>query len=295
MTGEDSDSNTKVFVLAVIVVGIALYKYTSKLQQFEQNVKTFFFSFFTIRTAIIFSLIILPIITTLIIYRRIKNKREAIESEKIERAWRIEFRKQEKLKKEEEKRRLEEELRQQEAERKRLLKGYRGIRKRFRKSKIVLDKKVYLEDDLGEADKAFLFSEDKFIRVSQNNLSGEKEDYIVFQDKFESPNHIICVNEIVDYIKQFTQDIKTYRTVMPDIVFTCEDKKYAIEVETGKVLRDKQKMENKLKLLKERFNKNWFFFVTNRNMEREYAKLGEVSTKRNIKSKIDKLFRNSWS
>jgi hypothetical protein len=80
---------------------------------------------------------------------------------------------------------------------------------------------------------------------------------------------------------------------MPDIVFEANGKKHAIEVETGEVIRDKKKMQNKISLLKMKYKDNWFFFVTNRNLEKKYSKLGETSTKRNINSKIDKIFRNS--
>lgn len=163
--------------------------------------------------------------------------------------------------------------------------------KRYTKNNIVDGQKAYVKKGLNKADLAFLTSEG-FIETEQTNIDGQKRDYLVFYDKFESPIHIICVKEIIDYLKEFTQDIQTYRTVMPDIVFDCNNKKYAIEVETGEIFRDKKKMQNKISLLNKKFGKNWFFFVTNRNLENKYAKLGETSTKRNIKSKINKIFRN---
>ena len=139
-----------------------------------------------------------------------------------------------------------------------------------------------------------IFLEDKgFIKVRERNLNGEIRYYFVVSDKFESPRHIICVKEIVDYLKEFTKEVETYRTTMPDIVFTYNRINYAIEVETGNNIRDKRKIANKIRLLNERFGKNWFFFVTNRNLERIYSKLGETSTKRNIKFKIRQIFKNS--
>ncbi|MBU2576472.1 MAG: hypothetical protein KKF50_02000 [Nanoarchaeota archaeon] len=162
----------------------------------------------------------------------------------------------------------------------------------YTKSKIVPDQKVYLKKELDESDLAFLTSEG-FIETEQTNIDGQKRNYIVFNDKFESPIHIICIKEIVDYLKDFTEEIKTYRTVMPDIVFTHNNKEHAIEVETGVIIkRDKKKLRNKIDLLNKRYGNNWFFFVTNRNLEKEYSKLGETSTKRNIKSKINKIFQN---
>ena len=62
-------------------------------------------------------------------------------------------------------------------------------------------------------------------------------------------SHIICIKEITDYLKQFTQDIQTYRTVKPDIVFNAKGEKYAIEVETGKInnLKQIKRKSNNLK------------------------------------------------
>jgi len=159
------------------------------------------------------------------------------------------------------------------------------------KSKIVLDKRVYVRKELDESDIRFLISTN-FNEVKQTNISGKKEVYLVINEKSESPNHIICINEIADYLKQFTQDIQTYKTSMPDIVFNANGKEFAIEVETGKIIRDKEKMKNKINLLNEKFKKNWFFFVTDRNLEKRYSKFGKVSNKRNIKFKIKQIFKN---
>lgn len=162
----------------------------------------------------------------------------------------------------------------------------------YRETKIIEEQKAYITDDLDLSDRNFLLSKG-FIWHTQNNLDGKQRAYLVFNDKYESPNHIICTKEIVDFLKKFTDDIKTFRTVMPDVVFTCNDKSYAIEVETGTIIRDKKKMQNKIDLLNKNYKNNWFFFVTNRNMEKEYLKYGKVTTKRNIKIKIRQIFNNS--
>lgn len=132
-----------------------------------------------------------------------------------------------------------------------------------------------------------------FIDVKERNLDGKKKGYLVIADKFESPRHIICIKEIVDYLREFTEDVETYRTTMPDIVFTNNRIKHAIEVETGNNIRDKRKIANKIRLLNERFGKNWFFFVTNRNLEKKYSKFGKTTTKRSIKFKIRQIFKSS--
>jgi type IV secretory pathway VirB4 component len=160
------------------------------------------------------------------------------------------------------------------------------------KSKIKSGQRVYVKKDLDESDLRYLIS-NGFKEVKQTNISGKKEEYMVINERSESPNHIICIKEIVDYLKQFTNDIKTYQTTMPDIVFNANGKYFAIEVETGEVIKNKKRMSNKIKLLNEKFEKRWFFFVTNRNLKEKYLKLGATANKRNIKFKIRQIFKNS--
>ena len=83
------------------------------------------------------------------------------------------------------------------------------------------------------------------------------------------------------------------KTVKPDIIFEALGKKYAIEVETGKVLHnDKKKFANKVKNLKNEFGKNWFFALTNRNLFEAYKKFGETYHKRNLLKKIQRCFEH---
>jgi F0F1-type ATP synthase membrane subunit b/b' len=259
------------------------------MQKFESDTKTFLLNFFIWEIAIFIIIIVLFFFLVKTIVRKIIAKKNAKIWEEQNQLWQEQRRKGLR----EEKRRIKKErelirLEQTESPENQ----YKTTPKMYRENKIKEGQKAYLENELDEAELKFLTTSG-FEEVEQTDLDGKKNLYLVFHDKFESPRHIICVKEIVDYLKQFTKDIQTYRTVMPDIVFIANEKEYAIEVETGKIIKDKKKMQNKISLLKERYGKNWFFFVTNRNLEKEYSKLGETSTKRNVKSKIDKIFRNS--
>jgi len=52
-------------------------------------------------------------------------------------------------------------------------------------------------------------------------------------------------------------------------------------------------MRNKVSLLNKRYGNNWFFVLTDRNLKKYYQKYGEANSKRNIKLKIEKIFKNS--
>jgi hypothetical protein len=162
----------------------------------------------------------------------------------------------------------------------------------YEESMIREGQRAYPRKDMSFANWTFLTTEG-FIDVIERGLDGERKRYLVFKDKYESPRHMICIQEIIDYLKEFTHRVETYRAVMPDIVFYANGVRFAIEVETGKNIRDKRKMMTKLLSLKKRFGKNWFFFVTNRNLHKAYSKLGKTTTKRGVKFRIRQIFKNS--
>ena len=166
------------------------------------------------------------------------------------------------------------------------------VKPRKTENKIREGQKAYLKKELSKAELAFLVASG-FKEVLQAGLLGKKETYLVIEDKHESPGHIICIKEITDYLKQFTQEVRTYRTAMPDIVFNANGTEYAIEVETGEVLKSKKRMQQKIDFIKKKFGKNWLFFVINRNLEEKYSKLGITTNKRSIKFKIRQIFKNS--
>jgi hypothetical protein len=289
MESKDSGTNRDFVIVIIIVICVILVPFIQKIQKFESDTKTFFLSLFNWKTAIFVIIIVLFFFLVKTIISKITAKKNAKIWEEQNKFWQKERKKGLR----EEKRRIKKERELIKSEEIELPENqYKTTPEMYKESKIREGQKAYLENELGEGEIKFLTTSG-FVEVEQTDLDGKKNFYLVFQDKFESPVHIICIKEIVDYLKQFTQDIQTYRTIMPDIVFEANAKKYAIEVETGEIIRDKKKMQNKISLLKRRYGNNWFFFVTNRNLEKEYSKLGETSTKRNIKSKIDKIFKNS--
>jgi hypothetical protein len=97
-------------------------------------------------------------------------------------------------------------------------------------------------------------------------------------------------HDIFNYIKKFTNKVQMFETVKPDIVFKVDGKEYAIEVETGKLLKHNQKdLLNKIENLNKNYPDRWFFVVTNRNLRTSYSKLGKCHDKRHLASIISRI------
>ncbi|MEK6909263.1 MAG: DUF87 domain-containing protein [Nanoarchaeota archaeon] len=125
---------------------------------------------------------------------------------------------------------------------------------------------------------------------SKSILSNKTESYLIEQKKTESPQHIFMVKDISDYLKKFTDKVRIYETVQPDIVFEINEKKYAIEVETGSLLKSNKKaLKDKIELLNKKYKDRWFFVVTNRNIASKYSELGKTYDKRYINTLLKRL------
>jgi hypothetical protein len=57
----------------------------------------------------------------------------------------------------------------------------------------------------------------------------------------------------------------------------------AVEAETGKYRHSRERVYNKVQLLKKNYD-NWLFVVTNRNMASKYRFYGKVFEKRYVKN-----------
>jgi hypothetical protein len=74
----------------------------------------------------------------------------------------------------------------------------------------------------------------------------------------------------------------------PSLVFSANGKKFAIEVETGSILGNKQKLEEKIAALKQ-FD-DWFFVVTDSKLKKAYKQYGKTFGRFEVKKEIEKIF-----
>ena len=152
-----------------------------------------------------------------------------------------------------------------------------------------ISKTYFREKDLNEKHIKFLKSQG-FVECQQMGLEqGGRINYLILPTREnESIEHQFLVQLIYEELLKHTQMVQRYAVQKPDIVFSANGKRYAVEVETGTIIRDKEKFMNKLKLLKD--YDEWFFVVTDCKMKKLYAEYGETLTRVEVKEKIEELF-----
>lgn len=122
-----------------------------------------------------------------------------------------------------------------------------------------------------------------------NPFKRKKERFVFKKNPIESDSHFLTIYLIADFLKGKVDNLKTFQTKKPDITFKFKNKKYAIEVETGKIhSKSKKQLQEKVDLLNQNYDK-WFFVVIKRNFVARYRKFGKVIDARYLKNQLKKL------
>ena len=126
--------------------------------------------------------------------------------------------------------------------------------------------------------------------TSRKSCFSNVKKYLVKPRFNEGISHFFLIMDIANYLTSKNLDIKLFQTTHPDIIFGINGEKIAIEIETGKNLKNnKKQLIEKVKLLNENYD-DWFFVLTNRNLNRKYSAYGQVVDKRYLKNYLEKLF-----
>jgi hypothetical protein len=99
------------------------------------------------------------------------------------------------------------------------------------------------------------------------------------------------VFELAHFIRKQECKVWLHQTRDADIVFEVNNKKYAIEVETGSSIKHfhTKLLDEKIKNLNKNYRKNWFFVVTDRKIASKYSQLADTCDKRYVLSKIKRI------
>ncbi|HIH31467.1 TPA: hypothetical protein HA235_02060 [Candidatus Woesearchaeota archaeon] len=143
--------------------------------------------------------------------------------------------------------------------------------------------------------------EKNILRKSKHKQVNE---YCAYQKKiltaFVRPimNHSATHTFLVWSVKRLLEDfdvtkIEEHDTKDADITFIHYNKKYAIEIETGTLLRKERQLKNKVHYLNNKYPKRWFFVVSNRNLQAQYKKYGITTQRNRVSETLQKMLENT--
>jgi hypothetical protein len=85
--------------------------------------------------------------------------------------------------------------------------------------------------------------------------------------------------------------IREHLTKDADITFKYEDKWYALEIETGNLLRKRKQLEEKVAYLNKKYKKRWMFIVSNKNLVSHYRKYGFATPRKGVEENMQKYLK----
>lgn len=153
---------------------------------------------------------------------------------------------------------------------------------------------IYESDNLKFEEIEVLKKED-FKEINEYDLIYKKNtNFLVKQILNHSTTHTFLVGRIGELLNQYKDVKKVYfhETRDADITFEVNYKIYAFEIETGTLLAKKKQLEEKVSFLNNKYGKNWYFVVTNRNLAKKYRKYGRVTSRIGVCKIIEKLVKN---
>ena len=156
--------------------------------------------------------------------------------------------------------------------------------------KVDEDKGYYAKRNLSEDEIQFLLKKGYVLSPHVPLGGGRQEYYLLKPSTRESNGHYFLVKALEEYILQFTKNVKLYETNRPDVVIIAGKKRIAIEVETGVLLKDKPRLDEKIKALNKYYDE-WFFVVVHSDLAYSYCKLGKTFTRKNVCKKIRSYFK----
>jgi hypothetical protein len=104
---------------------------------------------------------------------------------------------------------------------------------------------------------------------------------------------MFVIYDIAEFLESKGIKTEKFTTQKPDLTFEINNKKFAIEVETGSIYDYKKKLLiERIKSLNQNYD-DWFFVVINRNYVKKYRKLGKTIDPRCLKNFLIKIAKNT--
>ena len=149
----------------------------------------------------------------------------------------------------------------------------------------------YKRDRLNEHEIKYLIKQGYQEVREKSIISNKYESYILKPRHNESIKHMFFTYNIAEFLEKNGAKVQLFTTKMPDIVFEIKGKKYAFEIETGTVIENKNRIKEKISLIKQQNYDGWFFIVTSKHIVKKYKSFGKTIDPRSLKGFLNRIVK----
>lgn len=154
------------------------------------------------------------------------------------------------------------------------------------------DRGIYKYYSINKDEREYLHDHDYRVVKFKSMISNKKEKYMIKPRFNESSLHFLVIWDIKQFLKSQDINARLFTTKKPDLVFEINGKTYAIEVETGSVLkRSAEKILEKWRVMKKDYDYG-FIVVPKRKMVQKYRKIVPALDTRYLKNKLLRIIKN---
>ena len=117
-----------------------------------------------------------------------------------------------------------------------------------------------------------------------------RQPFWIKECKPESLEHTFVVHSIAKKLPEWA-DVRTYFTQLPDVVFTYNNKEYALEIETPLFIKKKHKrLVAKASVNNQTYADRWWIVTTQSAYRNSFKRYGKVLTRNQIDEWIQSIF-----
>ncbi len=151
---------------------------------------------------------------------------------------------------------------------------------------------VFLKKDLTEQELEIL-EEEGYQQCNEYCVEQQKNVTVLVKPILNhSKTHTFLVWSVKNLLENYDiTHIEEHETKDADLTFKYKNSKYALEIETGSLLRKKQQKLDKVKQLNRKYKNRWMFIVSNKNLLSQYNKLGFATQRKQVAKKLEKLLQ----
>lgn len=157
------------------------------------------------------------------------------------------------------------------------------------------DNPVFIESDLTQKEKALLMKY-RYKRAYEYCLDKQVFVYVLVKPTMRhSITHTFLVwsaKRMLNKLNGVT-DVLDWDTRETDITFKYNKKEFALEVETGTLLKKKSQLRNKIDYLNSKYKERWMIIVSKKNLVSKYNQFGRVASRSEVPKKLKKLLKSA--
>lgn len=158
--------------------------------------------------------------------------------------------------------------------------------------KVNLSKRFYKARELNNDEREYLIKQ-KYQEFKHKSINSNKVETFYLKPRHnEGLPHLFFTYDIAEFLEKKGVVPEIFTTRMPDIMFNLNGKTYALEIETGSMMINKNRIIEKVKILN-RVSDEWMFIAINRNIIKKYKKFGKTIDPRTIKYNLLKIIKNA--